>query len=121
MHLQPNFVCLLLLLQAHASTEVEDFVSISSALLINVGTLSPDWVESMKLAAAAAVRLGKVWVLDPVGCGATPYRSQVGGGTLRVPGGACCGKVASVAEREREQFVRRPFHHHVPMRRLITY
>lgn len=64
--------------QAHASTEVEDFVAISSALLINVGTLTPDWVESMKLAAKAAVRLGKVWVLDPVGCGATPYRSKVG-------------------------------------------
>ncbi|GAB4815839.1 hypothetical protein N2152v2_002885 [Parachlorella kessleri] len=62
---------------AHAATEVEDFVGIASALLINVGTLSPDWVESMKLAAKAACRLGKVWVLDPVGCGATPYRSQV--------------------------------------------
>ena len=34
-------------------------------------------VGSMKLAAAAAKRLGKPWVLDPVGCGATPYRSQV--------------------------------------------
>ena len=31
----------------------------------------------MKLAAKRAVELGKPWVLDPVGCGATPYRSQV--------------------------------------------
>jgi hypothetical protein len=54
-------------------------VAIASALLINVGTLTPDWVESMKLAAKAARRLGKPWVLDPVGCGATPYRSQVRG------------------------------------------
>lgn len=32
----------------------------------------------MKLAAKRAVELGKPWVLDPVGCGATPYRTQVG-------------------------------------------
>lgn len=31
----------------------------------------------MKLAAKKAVELGKPWVLDPVGCGATPYRTQV--------------------------------------------
>lgn len=29
----------------------------------------------MKLAAARARALGKPWVLDPVGCGATPYRT----------------------------------------------
>ena len=31
----------------------------------------------MRLAAAKAVALGKPWVLDPVGCGATPYRTGV--------------------------------------------
>lgn len=41
-----------------------------------MGTLSDDWVGGMKLAAKKAVELGKPWVLDPVGCGATPYRSQ---------------------------------------------
>src|SRR5579871_5777149 len=61
----------------HAVEEVEDFVSISSALVINIGTLSPRWVEAMRLAAAKAVALGKPWVLDPVGCGATPYRTSV--------------------------------------------
>lgn len=35
------------------------------------------WVGGMKLAAKRAVELGKPWVLDPVGCGATPYRTQV--------------------------------------------
>lgn len=64
-------------MQAHASAEVQEFVAISSALLINVGTLTPDWVDSMKLAAKTATQLGKVWVLDPVGCGATAYRTQV--------------------------------------------
>eukprot|EP00878_Enallax_costatus_P033299 GHUV01036712.1.p1 GENE.GHUV01036712.1~~GHUV01036712.1.p1 ORF type:complete len:248 (+),score=99.97 GHUV01036712.1:527-1270(+) len=61
---------------AHSLDEVEEFVCISSALLINMGTLSSDWVASKKLAAKQAVALGKPWVLDPVGCGATTYRTS---------------------------------------------
>jgi hydroxyethylthiazole kinase len=61
----------------HAVEEVEEFVAISSALVVNIGTLSPRWVEAMQRAAARAVALGKPWVLDPVGCGATAYRTQV--------------------------------------------
>lgn len=37
--------------QAHSLDEVEDFVSISSALLINMGTLSSDWIAAKKMAA----------------------------------------------------------------------
>eukprot|EP00123_Amoebidium_parasiticum_P012231 comp21206_c0_seq1/m.28823 comp21206_c0_seq1/g.28823 ORF comp21206_c0_seq1/g.28823 comp21206_c0_seq1/m.28823 type:complete len:273 (-) comp21206_c0_seq1:376-1194(-) len=61
----------------HSAEEVEPFVSISSALSINIGTLSPQWVEGMRLAATKANSLGKPWVLDPVGVGATPYRTGV--------------------------------------------
>jgi len=61
----------------HAAEEVEEFVGISSALLINIGTLSPTWVEAMMLAADRAASLGKPWVLDPVGAGATAYRTRV--------------------------------------------
>ena len=64
-------------MQVHSKEEVEDFLKIASALLVNVGTLSPAWVESMQLAASAANELGKPWVLDPVGAGATPFRTQV--------------------------------------------
>jgi hydroxyethylthiazole kinase len=60
----------------HAVEEVEDFVAISDALAVNIGTLSPPWVAAMRLAVARANALGKPWVLDPVGCGATPYRTQ---------------------------------------------
>lgn len=60
----------------HAVEEVEDFVAISDALAVNIGTLSPPWVAAMQLAVAQANTLGKPWVLDPVGCGATPYRTQ---------------------------------------------
>ena len=61
----------------HAVEEVEDFVAISDALAVNIGTLSPPWVDAMRAAVARANALGKLWVLDPVGCGATGYRTQV--------------------------------------------
>jgi hydroxyethylthiazole kinase len=61
----------------HAEEEVEDFVAIADALVVNIGTLSPSWVTAMRLAIARATALGKPWVLDPVGCGATPYRTKV--------------------------------------------
>lgn len=62
---------------AHAIEEVEDMVAIAGALVINIGTLSPQWVEGMKKAMQAAKKLGKPIILDPVGAGATPYRNSV--------------------------------------------
>jgi len=62
---------------AHAAEEVEDMVSIAGALVVNIGTLSPQWVEGMKKAMLAARKLNKPIVLDPVGAGATPYRNSV--------------------------------------------
>ena len=61
----------------HAEAEVADFVAISQALVVNIGTLSPAWVQAMHLAVDAAVASGKPWVLDPVGAGATAYRTGV--------------------------------------------
>lgn len=61
----------------HAIDEAEDFVRVSDALVVNIGTLSALWVAAMRKAVARANALGKPWVLDPVGCGATPYRSDV--------------------------------------------
>lgn len=60
----------------HANEEVEEFVSISSALVVNIGTLSPAWVQAMERAAERAVARGTPWVLDPVGAGATGYRTR---------------------------------------------
>ncbi|MEP6619292.1 MAG: hydroxyethylthiazole kinase [bacterium] len=61
---------------AHAVDEVEDMVGIASALVINIGTLSQPWVESMHVALRAAKRRGIPIVLDPVGSGATRYRTE---------------------------------------------
>jgi hydroxyethylthiazole kinase len=60
----------------HAEEEVEDFIAIARSLVINIGTLSPPWVAAMNRAAAQASALGRPWVLDPVGAGATPYRTR---------------------------------------------
>ena len=60
---------------AHAEQEVRDMVGIAQALVLNIGTLEPDWIHAMKLALAAARERGIPVVLDPVGAGATPYRN----------------------------------------------
>src|SRR6516165_207028 len=50
----------------HATEEVTEFTALADALVVNIGTLSADWVAAMKAAAGAARTLGKPWVLDPV-------------------------------------------------------
>jgi hydroxyethylthiazole kinase len=60
----------------HAVEEIEDFGALIGALVVNIGTLSPGWVAGMDAAAAQAHRLGKPWVLDPVGAGATRFRNE---------------------------------------------
>ena len=61
---------------AHAAEEVEEIVGLASALVLNIGTLSPDWVESMRLALAAAKARALPVVVDPVGAGASAYRTR---------------------------------------------
>ncbi|MBN9435035.1 MAG: hydroxyethylthiazole kinase [Bosea sp.] len=61
----------------HAPEESADFAAISSSLVVNIGTLSESWVDGMRRAVLRMNEDGKPWVLDPVGCGATPYRTAV--------------------------------------------
>lgn len=62
---------------AHAAEEVGDLATVAGAVVLNIGTLDPTWVRSMELAASAAARHGVPTVLDPVGVGATGYRTAV--------------------------------------------
>ena len=62
---------------AHSLDEVEEIISISSSLVINMGTLSEHWVESMIKAGKKANELNKPIVFDPVGVGASSYRTKV--------------------------------------------
>ncbi len=66
---------------AHAPQEVAEMVGLAGALVINIGTLSDHWVEAMLAAGKAANGRGVPVVLDPVGAGATRYRTET---TLRL-------------------------------------
>ena len=68
----------------HAADEVEDFVALSQALVINIGTLYSEQVAACKLAALRATAIGVPWILDPVGVGATPYRRAAAGALARL-------------------------------------
>jgi hydroxyethylthiazole kinase len=68
---------------AHAVEEVEEMVGLAGALVLNIGTLSPPWIEAMVLAGRAANERGVPVVLDPVGTGATRYRTDTARGLLR--------------------------------------
>jgi hydroxyethylthiazole kinase len=67
---------------AHAIEEVEEMVALAGALVLNIGTLSSHWVEARVVAGRAANARGIPIVLDPVGTGATRYRTQTARGLL---------------------------------------
>src|SRR5881397_2313375 len=55
---------------AHAREEVEEMAALAGALVLNIGTLSPHWVDAMIAAGRVANEHGVPVVLDPVGVGA---------------------------------------------------
>lgn len=61
---------------AHAREEVEEMAAIAGALVINIGTLSPHWVEAMDMAMETASKRNIPIIVDPVGAGATSYRTD---------------------------------------------
>ncbi len=61
---------------AHAKEEVAEMVGAAGALVLNPGTLTPDWVEAMLIAGRRANELGTPIVYDPVGVGATRLRNE---------------------------------------------
>ena len=61
---------------AHAREEVAEMVGLAGALVLNIGTLSEQWVDAMLVAGKAANERGVPVVLDPVGAGATAYRTE---------------------------------------------
>ncbi|OGS18675.1 MAG: hydroxyethylthiazole kinase [Elusimicrobia bacterium RIFOXYA2_FULL_40_6] len=61
---------------AHAPEEVADMANIASSLVLNIGTLTTEFVESMKLAAKAANKKGIPVILDVCGAGATKLRDD---------------------------------------------
>lgn len=62
---------------AHSVDEVVEMTNIASSLVINIGTLEAMWVEAMLIAGKTALNKSTPIVFDPVGAGATSYRSKV--------------------------------------------
>ncbi|MEN6610865.1 MAG: hydroxyethylthiazole kinase [Methanoregulaceae archaeon] len=62
---------------AHAPEEVEEMTALAGSLVLNIGTLDTAQVESMLIAGRKANALGIPVILDPVGAGATGFRTRV--------------------------------------------
>jgi hydroxyethylthiazole kinase len=60
---------------AHAIEEIREMVSYASALVLNIGTLEERWIEAMLAAGEEANARHIPVVLDPVGAGATGFRT----------------------------------------------
>jgi len=63
-------------IMAHAHEEVEELTSLAGALVLNIGTLTPYWVDSMIKAGQKANEKNIPVILDPVGSGATRLRTD---------------------------------------------
>ncbi|MCU4186296.1 hydroxyethylthiazole kinase [Acidiferrimicrobium sp. IK] len=61
------------------ASEAGPFASVAAAVLINMGTLTPEIERAMVAAAAAAGDAATPWVLDPVAVGALQHRSALAG------------------------------------------
>lgn len=62
---------------AYAPEEVADMAKIAGALVLNMGTLTTDMIASMIMAGKSANEHGVPVVFDPVGAGATPFRTEM--------------------------------------------
>jgi hydroxyethylthiazole kinase len=63
-------------IMSHAVEEVEEMVGVAGALVLNIGTLTPEWIDAMELAGKRANELDIPVILDPVGAGATRLRTD---------------------------------------------
>jgi len=61
---------------AHAKEESADMAAIASALVLNIGTLTNELIQSMIIAGKSANKKGIPVVLDAVGVGATKLRDE---------------------------------------------
>lgn len=57
--------------------DIPEMIGKSSAVVLNIGTLNERTVDSMMLAGQCANRMKKPVIFDPVGVGATRYRTEI--------------------------------------------
>ncbi|MDQ3637809.1 MAG: hydroxyethylthiazole kinase [Actinomycetota bacterium] len=83
---------------AHAVEEVEEMAATASALVINMGTLDPPWIEAMIRGGKEANRCGIPVILDPVGAGATRFRTETPEKLLsEIDFAAICGNAGEIS------------------------
>ncbi len=83
---------------AHAHEEVVEMVGLASALVVNIGTLDPSFVEAVLLSGRRANERGIPVVLDPVGAGATSFRTKTAERLLsEIEIAAVCGNAGEIA------------------------
>jgi hydroxyethylthiazole kinase len=63
-------------LMAHAHEELAEISIFSQALVLNMGTLDKQWIESAKTAQRHAIEKNKPVIFDPAGAGASRYRTE---------------------------------------------
>ena len=83
---------------AHALEEVVEMVGLASALVVNIGTLDPPFIEAALIAGNRANDQGIPVVLDPVGAGATSFRTETAERLLsELSIAAVCGNAGEIA------------------------
>jgi hydroxyethylthiazole kinase len=83
---------------AHALEEVVEMVGFASALVVNIGTLDPPFIEAALMAGNRANDRGIPVVLDPVGAGATSFRTETAERLLsELSIAAVCGNAGEIA------------------------
>ena len=63
-------------IMAHAQEELVEIIQLAQALVINIGTPDETWLAAIKQAQHAALKRNIPIVFDPVGAGASRYRTQ---------------------------------------------
>lgn len=81
-------------IMAHAINEISDIIKISAATVLNIGTLDDDTIQSMK---SLLNQTHHPVILDPVGAGATNFRTEtclkfIASQKIRV----CCGNASEI-------------------------
>jgi hydroxyethylthiazole kinase len=63
-------------IMAHALEELADIIKIADSLVLNIGTIDANWLETMKQAIQLAKQKNIPIILDPVGAGASKFRTD---------------------------------------------
>jgi len=64
-------------IMAHAKEELADIIAIANSFVINMGTLDETWVQASEIGQREALRQGIPIIFDPVGVGASQYRTRI--------------------------------------------